>query len=206
MNQENNATGVSGIILAGGASSRFGFNKALLKIGDLPLVERVAKRLHSVVDDLVLVTNLPEQFGFLGLTTVGDIHRGIGTLGGLHAGLNAIRTRYGIVVGCDMPFLNPDLLRYMVSVRDQADVIMPRIGRYYEPLHAVYARQCLPIIEQSIKAGERRVLRACDGLHIKYVDEEEIARYDPHHLSFFNVNTPDDLRKMNEMLQGDPEA
>jgi molybdopterin-guanine dinucleotide biosynthesis protein A len=206
VNQQNSTTGVSGIILAGGASSRFGLNKALLKVGDLPLVAKVANRLRSVVDDLVLVTNLPEQFGFLGLTMVGDIYRGIGTLGGLHAGLSAIRTRYGFVVGCDMPFLNADLLRYMVSVRDRADVIMPRLGRYYEPLHAVYAIQCLPNIEQSIKAGQRRVLRACDGLRIRYVDEEEIARYDPHHRSFFNVNTPDDLQRMNEILESDPEA
>ena len=206
MSQANSTNGVSGIILAGGASSRFGFNKALLKIGDLSLVERVAGRLRSVVTDIVLVTNLPDQFGFLDLTMVGDIYRGIGTLGGLHAGLSTIHTEYGLVVGCDMPFLNTDLLRYLVSVRAQADVIMPRFGHYYEPLHAVYARQCLPSIEQSIEAGQRRVLRACDGLRIRCVDEDQIARYDPHHLSFFNVNTPDDLRRMNEILQGNPEA
>jgi molybdopterin-guanine dinucleotide biosynthesis protein A len=206
VSQADSTTGVSGIILAGGASSRFGFNKALLKIGDLSLVERVVERLRSVVTDIVLVTNLPDQFGFLDLTMTGDIYRGIGTLGGLHAGLSAIHTEYGLVVGCDMPFLNTDLLRYMVSVRAQADVVMPRLGHYYEPLHAVYARQCLPTIEQSIEAGQRRVLRACDGLHIKYVDENQVARYDPHHHSFFNVNTPKDLRQLNEMLEQNPEA
>ena len=193
--------GVSGIILAGGASSRFGFNKALLKVRGLSLVERVADRLRNLVAEVVLVTNLPEEFDFLGLTMVGDIYQGIGTLGGLHAGLSAIGAAYGLVVGCDMPFLNAELLRFIISIRDQADIVMPRIGNYHEPLHALYAKRCLPVIEQKIQEGERRVLRACDKLPTRYVDQEQIARYDPQHLSFFNVNTPEDLRRMMEMLE-----
>jgi len=194
---------VTGIILAGGSSSRLGHNKALVNVAGRPLVAGIAEKLCSVVSETVLVTNEPEQFAFLGLSTAGDVYRGIGVLGGLHAGLKAIRTEYGLVVGCDMPFLNADLLRYMISQAPGYDIVMPRIGKYHEPLHAVYARRCLPVIEQSILSGQRRVLEACEGMQVHYVEEEEIARYDPLHLSFFNVNAPDDLERMAEILQDD---
>ena len=197
---------VSGVILAGGTSSRLGRNKALIKAGGRPIIERVARKLRSIFAQVVLVTNTPEQFGFLDLTTVGDIHSGIGTLGGLHAGLSAIQTEYGLIVGCDMPFLNVNLLRYLISLLDKADenhsydVIMPRINKYNEPLHAIYAKRCLPSIEQSIRAGQKRILQACARVHVHYVGETQIAQHDPHHLSFFNVNTPEDLQRMYEIL------
>ena len=192
---------VSGIILAGGSSSRLGQNKALIQVAGIPLIERVARRLHSIVTDIELVTHTPEQFAFLGLPMARDIHPGIGTLGGLHAGLETMHTEYGLVVGCDMPFLNPDLLRYMASLKNGYDIVMPRVGEYYEPLHAIYAKRCLPTIERGILAGERRIRRACAGLHIRYVEKDQITLYDPHRLSFFNINTPDDLRKMDELLR-----
>jgi molybdopterin-guanine dinucleotide biosynthesis protein A len=101
-----------------------------------------------------------------------------------------------------MPFLNFDLLRFMILQAPGHDVVMPRIGEFYEPLHAVYARRCLPSIERSIAAGQRRVLHALAGAKVRYLDEDEIARYDPEHLSFFNVNTPEDLLRMQEMMRG----
>ena len=192
--------GVSGIILAGGSSSRLGQDKALSDVAGQAMIERVVERLQTVVDEIVLVTDAPEQFAFLGLPMIGDVYRGIGTLGGLHAGLRAIHAEYGLVVGCDMPFLNPGLLRYLISWREGNDIVMPRVGRHHEPLHAIYAKHCLPVIEQSVAAGKRRILHACVGLNIHYVEEELIATLDPLHLSFFNVNTPGDLKRMNQIM------
>jgi molybdopterin-guanine dinucleotide biosynthesis protein A len=219
---------VSAIILAGGSSSRLGQNKALIEIAGQPLIERVVKRLRSLVTEILVVTNTPDQLAFLGLLMIRDIYRGIGTLGGLHAGLSAIRTEYGLVVGCDMPFLNPDLLRYMISLLKRTcshgagaprpyDIVMPRIapangfavpesaaptGAYYEPLHAIYARRCLPFIEQSILSGRRRMLSFIPQVNVCYVEQETISRFDPHHLSFFNVNSADDLARMKALLEG----
>jgi molybdopterin-guanine dinucleotide biosynthesis protein A len=193
--------GVSGVILAGGSSSRLGRNKALIEIAGQPMIERVVEQLCAAVSEIVLVTNSREQFAFLGLPMVRDIHQGIGALGGLHAGLSAIRTEYGLVVGCDMPFLDSDLLRYMISRRIGYDVVMPRIGQHYEPLHAIYAKRCLPGIEQSISSGRRRILHACVGMHIQCIESGQVALYDPHHLSFFNVNTAGDLERMNWVLR-----
>jgi molybdopterin-guanine dinucleotide biosynthesis protein A len=193
-------TDVSGIILAGGESSRFGRNKALVDAAGLPLIQRVVDRLRLLVDEIVLVTNCPDEFAFLGLPMTGDIHRGVGTLGGLHAGLCAIHGGYGLAVGCDMPLLSVGLLRYMVSLCSGYDVVMPQIGEYHEPLHALYSKRCLPCIERAIQAGQRRMLRACDGMRVRYVQDDEISAHDPRHLSFFNVNDAQDLLKMEVLL------
>ena len=193
--------GISGIVLAGGASSRLGQNKALVKVAGISMIARVVKQLCSIVSETILVTNTPQQFAFLGLPMVRDIYPGIGTLGGLHAGLSSIRAPYGLAVGCDMPFLSRDLLQFMISLQNGYDIVMPRIGPHYEPLHAIYSRRCLPVIEQRIKAGKRRMLSISQGLHVRYVDEAEITTYDPHKLSFFNVNDPQDLIRMRSMLE-----
>ena len=191
---------VSGIILAGGTSSRLGQDKALFRSGGLSLIERVVRRLGEVVTEIVVVTNDPDRYAFLGLPMTGDVYQRVGTLAGLHAGLKAIHSAYGLVVGCDMPFLNPALLRFMISQRTGYDVVIPLIGEYYEPLHAVYARRCLPTIERSILSGQRRVRAAYAQARVRTVEQEEIAIYDPGHLSFFNVNTPDDLERLSAIV------
>jgi molybdopterin-guanine dinucleotide biosynthesis protein A len=201
---------VSGIILAGGASARLGQDKALVEVAGQRLVDRVADVLRPLVDEIVLVTPSPERLAWLGLRTVDDVYPGVGTLGGLHAGLSAISNSYGLVVGCDMPFLSRDLLAYMISQRADYDVVIPRVGRFYEPLHALYARRILPALERSILSGQRRIRQACAGLRTRYIADGEIDALDPDHLSFFNVNTPEDLARARAALEeqkgGKPES
>jgi molybdopterin-guanine dinucleotide biosynthesis protein A len=192
---------VSGIVLAGGAGLRLGQDKALVEVAGQPLAQRVVDVLRSLVGEIVLVTPSPERLAWLGLPAVGDIYPGVGTLGGLHAGLAAITNPYGLVVGCDMPFLNRDLLAFMIAQTGQDEVIMPRVGRFYEPLHAIYARSVLPVLEERILAGQRRIRQACAGLRTRYILEDEIAAFDPDHLSFFNVNTPEDLERAQAVLE-----
>jgi molybdopterin-guanine dinucleotide biosynthesis protein A len=200
LNSNNDTGAVCGIILAGGTSSRLGRDKASIQVAGLSLIERVIQRLRTVVTDIVLVANEPDRFSHLGLPVAEDVYHGVGTLGGLHAGLNATRAAYGLVVGCDMPFLNPALLRYMISQRAGYDVVIPRIGKYYEPLHAIYARRCLPAIERTILSGRRRVLDAFTEARVQIIDQDRVALYDPRGLSFFNVNTPGDLERLREIL------
>jgi molybdopterin-guanine dinucleotide biosynthesis protein A len=197
------STDVTGIILAGGKSSRLGRDKALVDSAGKPLIQRVADRLRAVVDDVIVVTDRPAHFRFLGLQMTSDKYHNVGTLAGLHAGLAAMRSAYGLVVGCDMPLLNADLLRHIVSLRDGYDVVMPQLGEYYEPLHALYSVRCLPCIERAIEAGQRRMLSACAGMRVRYVRDDEIATYDPHHLSFFNVNDDQDLARMDALLSAE---
>ena len=190
---------VMGIILAGGQSTRLGQNKAFIEIDGQTLVERVARRLYRVVAQIVLVTNSPDEFAFVGLPMTADLIPGVGAAGGLHAGLSAIGTEYGFVVGCDMPFLNVSLMRYLISLREGYDVVIPRLGQYHEPLHAVYSRRCLATIEERVRSGRRRILDVCRDLRVRYVDEIEIDLHDPHHLSFFNINDPQDLEEMRAL-------
>jgi molybdopterin-guanine dinucleotide biosynthesis protein A len=167
-------------------------------------LDRVIQALRPLVSGIVLVAQSPDLFAHLKWPVVVDIYPGVGTLGGLHAGLDAIHTAYGLVVGCDMPLLNTDLLRYMVSQACGYDVVMPRVGRYYEPLHALYARRCLPAIERSIQEGQRRIRHALADLRIRYIEESEIDRHDPDHLSFFNVNTPEELARARALVAPKP--
>ncbi|MBN1579087.1 MAG: molybdenum cofactor guanylyltransferase [Anaerolineae bacterium] len=198
----------SGIILAGGSSTRLGKDKTMIEVLGEPLIQRVARTLSALVDQVILVTNCPETLTFLNLPMVKDIYPGAGTLGGLHTGLDAIQTTYGLVVGCDMPFLNVDLLRYMISLcQDNGqmdssgyDVIIPRIGNYLEPLHALYARSCRYAFEKHILSKQYRIRYAFEGMHIRYIQEREILEYDPQQRSFFNVNTPEDLEQMRALL------
>jgi len=194
------APAVSGIILAGGNSLRLGQEKALVDSGGETLIERVVRRLEGVVSRIVLVTNDPERHAFLGLPMVGDVYPGVGTLSGLHAGLAAIEAPYGLAVGCDMPFLNPQLLRYMISLRGGCDAVVPRVGRYREPLHALYARACAAQFAQAIEAGQRRIMHALEGARICYVERDAIVRYDPQLRSFFNVDEAPDLERMRALL------
>ncbi len=191
-----------GMILAGGASQRLGQNKALIEVQGQPLIQRMTDKLCKLVDEIIIVTNTPEPFRFLGLPLVADVYPGVGTLGGLHAGLAALTTNYGLAVGCDMPFLNLSLLRHLLDQREQYDIVVPRIGDYVEPLHAVYACRCAAALEQHILGGQRRVRVAWQGLNVRYVETAEIEQFDPQHLSFFNVNTPQELARMQAILPG----
>ena len=205
MSSEPEPTPISGIVLAGGSSSRLGEDKAFIDVGGEPLVARVVGRLRAVVhDEIVLVTDHPARYAFLELPTTGDHYRGVGVLAGLHAGLCAVRTEHAIVVGCDMPFLNPALLRDLASRRHGYDVVMPQLGAYYEPLHAIYGRSCIPLIKRAIEDGHRRIRRALDGARVCYVPQDQIVRTDPELHSFFNVNRPADLARLRDLLAAVP--
>lgn len=133
------------------------------------------------------------------IKTVADIHPGKGALVGIHSGLTASSSSSAIVVACDMPFLNVGLLRYMVEARGGCDVAVPRIGRMVEPLCAIYSRDCLVPIRRLLQQNELRILKLFSMVDVRYIEEDEIDRFDPEHLSFFNVNTPADLETATKL-------
>ena len=124
-----------------------------------------------------------------------DLYPGKGSLIGIFTGLVHSANFLNLVVACDMPFLNLDLLRYMVDISPGFDVVIPRIGDQMEPLHAVYSRNCLGPMEKQIKQGNLKITGFFDSLKVKYVGKEELDRFDPERLSFFNINTEADLKK-----------
>ncbi len=186
------------VIQAGGGSRRMGQDKALLPFLGQPLVQRIYQRVAEVADEILITTNQPEAYRFLGLRTVTDSIPGRGALGGLYSALQAAAYPLVIVLACDMPFVNSQLL---VRERDllleaQADAVIPRTGSGLEPFHAVYLREtCLPAVCQVIQAGQWRVDAWFDQVRLRYIELEEIRVYDPQLLSFWNVNTPHEFQK-----------
>jgi molybdopterin-guanine dinucleotide biosynthesis protein A len=184
------------IILAGGKSTRMGEDKAFLPFGGRPMLSRVVDELRDHFDDLILVTNQPEQHLDLeDIRLVSDVYPGAGPLGGIFSGLLASRGRHNLVVGCDYPFLNHLLLDYLWSLRTWGDVVVPLTHEALAPICAVYDRRVLPVLAEALETDERSVMGLFPRLKVHYVREDELLPYDPQLLSFRNVNTPEDYRQ-----------
>jgi molybdenum cofactor guanylyltransferase len=190
---------LSGVILAGGKSRRMGRDKSQLALGGETLAARAARTLGAVCDDLTVVTNTPEQFAGLGARLTGDVIPGGGALSGIHAGLAAARHEFALVVACDMPFLNAALLRHIASLAPGHDAVVPRWLGESEPLHAVYSRSCTAAIEPLLRRGGGRIGEFYERIRVRYLEHEEIIRFDPDGLSFFNINSPQDWARALEL-------
>ncbi len=184
----------TGLVLAGGASRRMGRDKAFLELDGRPLIEIVVERMAQVCAEVLVVAGDTRPYIGLGVPTVVDRFRGMGVLGGLHAGLEAASHELTLAVGCDMPFLDPDLLRAFAGWSEGYDVAMLRHGNqnHVEPLHAAYRRACIPALEAVLRAGQRRIVSFFPYVHVRYVTPEEVAPYDPDRRSFRNLNTPEE--------------
>jgi molybdopterin-guanine dinucleotide biosynthesis protein A len=189
--------GITGVILAGGKSRRYGTNKAFVEIHGTKLIERVIHVMGSLFERLVLVTNTPHEYSYLALPMVEDMIKGLGPIGGIHTGLETISDETGFFVACDMPYLNENLLRHLVVLKEGFDAVIPRIGWMVEPLHAIYTKQCLPAIRESLDSRTYQAMRFFQKIRVRYVDEEELRRFDPQLRSFLNINKPADLEALN---------
>jgi molybdopterin-guanine dinucleotide biosynthesis protein A len=184
---------VTGVILAGGKSSRFGVNKALLEINGSKLIDRVTGLLISIFERVILITNSPDEYSYLGLPIREDLIKGLGPIGGILTGLEDINNEAGFFIACDMPFISEDLIRYIVSISGGFDAVVPKIDWKIEPLHALYRKSCLPVIRGLIASGVYQTFKAFDTLNVRYLNEAEIRANDPQMRSFFNVNRPEEL-------------
>lgn len=193
---------LSVVILAGGHSRRLGRDKSLLELDGQPLLARTVQRLDALGDDLVVVTNDAARYESLSLAArfVPDEKPGMGSLMGIYSGLQATCHPHALVLACDMPFLDLPLLRYMASLAPGHDVVIPRLGSLLEPLHAIYGKSCVPIIEELLDRGERKIVAFLQSVRVRYVEEAELDRFDPDQLSFVNVNTPQDWVRVQELL------
>lgn len=185
---------VAGVILAGGESSRMGRNKALLEVNGERMIETAYRRMAELFDEVLLVTNTPESYDFIPCRKIADIHPGMGPLGGIHAALSSTIAERAFVIACDMPGLNPKLIRELCSIEGGGDVVIPETPGGLEPLHAVYSKSCLPKMEQMLFAGERRILSFFDLAQVRLVPRGRIAALDPEYASFRNINTQEDYR------------
>ena len=197
---------ISCIILAGGKSLRFGHDKVLERIGSTSLLEQVISRIDPLSKDIIIVTAKERTFAQLAnhpkVKIVSDIIPGQGSLGGIYTGLMESKTFYNLVVAADMPFLNVPLIRYMIKAADGFDFILPHINNWYEPLHAIYSRACIEPIKTILDTGNKVIVELFKHVRVRYIEAEEVDRFDPQHLSFFNINTKEDLERAKNISGG----
>ena len=192
---------ITSIILAGGRSSRLGREKLAEVIAGKSLIEQAISSLISLSQEILIVISRKQARSSLSLytypeaKTVVDLYPAKGSLIGIYTGLVHSTNFLNVVVACDMPFLNVNLLRYMVELGPSFDVVIPRIGDEMEPLHAVYSKNCMGPMENLIKQGNLKVTAFFDSVKVRYVEKKELDRFDPERLSFFNINTEADLKR-----------
>ena len=189
-------TKITGVIQAGGRSTRMGGEpKALLELGGKRIVERVVDALGAVLADLLVVTNTPERYVFLGLPMVADRYPDGGALGGIFTGLDAARGDAAFTVACDMPFLSPDVMRLVLARAGEADVVIPRVDGQYETMHALYTKACLPAMETRLRAAQLKIIGFFPDVRVLEIDAAAVARHRAPQVAFMNVNTPEELAR-----------
>ena len=183
-----------------------GRNKALMRLGDETLVARTLKRLQRVTDEIILISNSGHLYAELGVQVYKDLIPNTGALGGVYTGLNYAANNTVLCVACDMPFLQPKLMTYLLSVLGEHDAVVPYTREMeganpkLQTLCAVYWRRCAQTMHQMLGEGELRLHAFCDRATVRVVPPDEWRVFDPEGLSFVNVNTHEDFERVREML------
>jgi len=193
---------VTGVLLAGGNSRRMGEDKRYLVVGEQTLLERGLAVLRSIFQE-VLVVIAQDSLPFnVDARVVRDLVPDCGSLGGLYTGLTQATTPYIFVVACDMPFLDPAVITQFTSRRASADIVMAKLAARLHPMHALYSKGCLPVLEQMIRARQLKIqeMVSHSSLHVRYVTDADLLTIDPSGRSFQNVNTPADLEVARSLI------
>lgn len=194
------------VVQAGGESRRMGRDKGLVSFLGQPLIQRVVERLAGMADEVLVTTNRPEAYQFLGLPLMEDLKPGRGALGGLFTALDAARHPLVAVVACDMPFASRAILLAAQDLleAEPLDAVIPKTEHGSEPFHAVYRRStCLPAVQRALERDAWRADSWHADVRLRFLSAEETARLDPLGLAFWNINTPDELAQAEARARSD---
>lgn len=196
--QQPKIEGVTGVILAGGASSRMGRNKALLEVAGCPIITRIYRTLASLFHEVIVVTNSPHEYTFLPCRKVPDVYPDCGSIAGLHSALVHSGTAHSFVTACDMPFIDQSVIRHLCMLQHEGyDAVIPFSVGGQEPLHAVYSSSCTDVFESAIQNGERKILDILRRVNVREVAYDEVQSVaGPEIASFVNVNTPEEYEEI----------
>jgi molybdopterin-guanine dinucleotide biosynthesis protein A len=188
-------TDVTGVLLAGGKSRRMGQDKRFLSFGDRRLFERGLWTLSSLLQHVFIVIAQDSPFLSTNVPVLRDVVAQCGSLGGLYTGLREASTPHVFVVACDMPFLNVNLIRYMIGSKEEADIIVASWNNRIQPTHAIYSKRCVPVLEDMIRRRQVKIQDAFQhpSLTVRFMTESEVRQIDPEGRSFLNINSPADL-------------
>jgi molybdopterin-guanine dinucleotide biosynthesis protein A len=189
---------ITGIILAGGKNTRMGVNKAFLDIDGLRLIDRTLDIYRRIFSEIIIVSNDPLSYlEFTDTTIVTDIYKGKGPLGGIYTGLFYAKNNYAFACPCDMPFLTEAFIDYLIGQAGQHDVIVPELANGFQPLHAIYARKCLPSIKRLLLMDKLKITGFYRDMRVLTIGEEQIFPFNQDGRLFYNLNTPEDVIKVH---------
>jgi len=185
------------IILAGGKSSRMGTNKALLTLNGKTVIEGIAESLEKTADELLIVTNTPDDYKFLHLPMTEDKWKGMGPLAGIEAGLSASKTEHNLIVACDMPFISVDLGTYLLSCLEDYQAAVPEISGRLHPLFAAYRKDVKGAVTKALDENQLRIRHFLHSIHVKIVKNDllESLGLPDEEIYFFNMNDRNEYEK-----------
>jgi len=185
---------MTGVVLVGGKSRRFGRDKVLSEFKGTPLLDHVVGVLRPLFDEVILVGH--RRKGLERHRVFEDIRPGCGPLGGIYTALHATSAEHCFVCAADMPHMNPGFISHMTSLADDHDIILPVWSKGREPLHAVYRRTVLPLVEELLAKGCFKIFSLVEQVDTLFIPEDAIRRYGDPAVMFSNINTLHDMERM----------
>ncbi len=193
-NQTSSPLKASGVILAGGRSSRMRFNKAFALISGRPVISIIVDKFNPLFDETIIISNEPELYEHLGVTIRPDIYPQLGPVAGIHSGLYHASNNKVFVLGCDVPFMNMELVKFMLSKLGDYDSVVPEIDSFLQPLAAVYSRKCLPVLADCLENNKCKLIRIFEDLNTVVIKRDEIEQFGIVEEIFLNVNDIEALK------------
>jgi len=184
---------ISAFILAGGQSKRFGQDKSLYEFEGKPLIKHVFDTIKPVFSDIYIIANDFEKFSFLESKIYPDLIPKLGPTGGIYSALYNLKKERAFIFACDTPFVKKELIEYMISINTDKEIIVPFLGGFLEPLHAIYSEKCLESMKNFIEKKGRKITAYINEREIREVTEAEIEYYEDPFKIFRNINRKSDL-------------
>ena len=190
---------IVGLVLAGGQSRRLRREKSWRKVGGVPMIERVLAAVAAVVGEVIVVGG---ERAPAGARLVADDSPGAGPLAAIYTGMKAASADVYLVAACDMPFVTSELLRHLLVASRGFDAVVPVVGGRDQPLCAAYTHACLPAIVEALATGGGRVADFFPKVRLRRLDEAAVEQFGPPEVLFFNVNTPEELTRAQQIALG----
>jgi molybdopterin-guanine dinucleotide biosynthesis protein A len=190
---------ITGVILSGGKNTRMGGrNKAFMEFEGERIIDRTVRLFRSLFDEVILITNSPREYIDLNITLVTDIYQNKGALGGIHAGLFHASQEKVFFAACDMPFINEGLIKHMIDLSGNFDILVPQSPDGHQPLHAIYSRKCLSVIEKLFTQDRLKIIDFYPGYSIHRITADTLIQFDPTGRMFSNLNSLEEIQKVSD--------
>jgi molybdenum cofactor guanylyltransferase len=192
------------IIVTGGKNTRMGGHlKAFLELDGRTFMDHILDVLKPRCREFIFVAKDPSPYAqWPDIPTISDQFDIQSPLAGIHAGLVHMKTEHAICTGCDMPLVRGDIVDILMdAIEPEVDIVVPYSGVHFQPLCAIYSKNCIPAIEKQLRRGGVKVDHFFKQVRLKKIPYERFEAVDPDLVSFFNINTPEDLDHARQLIQ-----